>query len=347
MVWGSGAVHLSGDSRRGPMSWTFRLDWSELIFITWALLRHTRQPQLLDVGWLPPGWQWSSRRAHPVQLTSPVLSDRRRSARTQADGSARGLTSCTGSRSWEAARACREGGAASEDAEQEVTATDVQVNITADVRPARGRPGMGRPAIATPTWRPDDVGRRRRRPQEAPVAHTTPLALSTPAALVGIGIGLGVPTLVLAVRGRRGGRGPAIAGLITSTLAIVVPVAVTLVVFVVAPAGAAARPSEQDDVAARAEPLAVGTRTTVGDHTVAVTGVDQDADDVIAAADPLNEAPAGQYMLIDLNVTDDGAEEGDAWLDSAIDHLGTEARDDSDDSCGAVVPDATFEQPAL
>ncbi len=31
-------------------------DWAELIFITWAIARHPRHPQLVSGGLFPPGW---------------------------------------------------------------------------------------------------------------------------------------------------------------------------------------------------------------------------------------------------------------------------------------------------
>jgi hypothetical protein len=73
-------VHLCGTSERGPISWRLCSDWAELLFITWALTRHPRHPQLVDGQWLPPGWLAHAHTQHkPVQLTSLRLpaADRR------------------------------------------------------------------------------------------------------------------------------------------------------------------------------------------------------------------------------------------------------------------------------
>ncbi len=51
-----GAMQFSGESRNGPVSLMLQSDWAELIFITWAMARHPRHPQLVSGGWLPPGW---------------------------------------------------------------------------------------------------------------------------------------------------------------------------------------------------------------------------------------------------------------------------------------------------
>ncbi|MGH3526281.1 MAG: hypothetical protein ACRDQV_14160 [Pseudonocardiaceae bacterium] len=51
-----GAVQISGTSEYGPISWALCSDWAELLFITWALTRHPRHPQLIGGQWLPPGW---------------------------------------------------------------------------------------------------------------------------------------------------------------------------------------------------------------------------------------------------------------------------------------------------
>lgn len=64
-------VHLSGTSEYGPVSWLLSSEWAELLFITWALSRHPRHPQLVDAQWLPPGWLAHAHTQHkPVQLTS-------------------------------------------------------------------------------------------------------------------------------------------------------------------------------------------------------------------------------------------------------------------------------------
>ncbi|MBV9487206.1 MAG: hypothetical protein JO246_14245 [Frankiaceae bacterium] len=53
---GPGDVHIQGDSTTGPISWIIRGNWSELLFVLWALAHHSQHPQLISGGWLPPGW---------------------------------------------------------------------------------------------------------------------------------------------------------------------------------------------------------------------------------------------------------------------------------------------------
>jgi hypothetical protein len=65
---GPGAMHLSGDSDHGPVSWVLHSDWAELVFALWALVRCPQHPQLITGEWLPPGWVERARRhqaGHP------------------------------------------------------------------------------------------------------------------------------------------------------------------------------------------------------------------------------------------------------------------------------------------
>ncbi|PPK98165.1 hypothetical protein CLV92_102318 [Kineococcus xinjiangensis] len=69
-----GAVHLTGEGPAGPGSWILRSDWAELVFVTWALQRHPRHPQLRSGGWLPPGWlSWCATQPYPTRLASAAL----------------------------------------------------------------------------------------------------------------------------------------------------------------------------------------------------------------------------------------------------------------------------------
>jgi len=70
---GAGAVHIVGQSDRGPVSWVLRSDWAELLFVTWALEVHPRHPQLLTGEWLPPGWPAWAAAHHPTRLATPVI----------------------------------------------------------------------------------------------------------------------------------------------------------------------------------------------------------------------------------------------------------------------------------
>ncbi|WIX82014.1 hypothetical protein QRX50_15230 [Amycolatopsis carbonis] len=53
---GPGMVHITGESKSGPISWLVQSDWAELVFVTWAFAVHPRHPQLVTGQWLPPGW---------------------------------------------------------------------------------------------------------------------------------------------------------------------------------------------------------------------------------------------------------------------------------------------------
>lgn len=66
--------HLYGDSDNGPVSWILGSDWAELAFVTWALRKHPRHPQLLEGGWLPPDWlNWCVSQGHGTRLQTPAL----------------------------------------------------------------------------------------------------------------------------------------------------------------------------------------------------------------------------------------------------------------------------------
>jgi hypothetical protein len=41
------AVHVLGNSTRGPVAWILHSDWAELLLVAWTLARHPRHPQLL------------------------------------------------------------------------------------------------------------------------------------------------------------------------------------------------------------------------------------------------------------------------------------------------------------
>lgn len=71
---GPGSVHMSVESTRGPIAWIIDSDWSELVFVLWALAQHPAHPQLLSGGWLPPGWiRWAAAHNQPVPSTFPGL----------------------------------------------------------------------------------------------------------------------------------------------------------------------------------------------------------------------------------------------------------------------------------
>ncbi|MEJ5943679.1 DUF4190 domain-containing protein [Pseudokineococcus basanitobsidens] len=171
-----------------------------------------------------------------------------------------------------------------------------------------------------------------------------------------VGLALGVTALLLARRATHGGRGMAIAGTVLSTLAIIGAVIVNLVLGAAINAADDAitdaengysdiSPEEED--AAEEATLPLGEATEVGEYTVAVTAVNPDADDVIAAENEFNEAPTGQYVLVDVDVTYNGDEEGDPWIDLTAGYQGTDSRDYDESSCTAVTPAEASDQPTL
>jgi len=70
---GPAAVHFNGDGERGPISWILRSDWSELVFVLWALPEHPRHPQLRTGAWLPPGWLSWAATQYRTRLSTPEI----------------------------------------------------------------------------------------------------------------------------------------------------------------------------------------------------------------------------------------------------------------------------------
>lgn len=172
-----------------------------------------------------------------------------------------------------------------------------------------------------------------------------------------VGLVLGLVALVR----RADGKGLSIAGVALSAAAIVVAIVVNVA------AGAALTavdeavdqaatdaangyssvdPADAEQAAAAA--LALGTPARVGDYSVAVTAVTQDATQVVAEANPYNEAAQGRYVLVDLTATYDGqAPEATPWIDLTVGFQGTDARNYATTSCTAVLPNPAFDQPGL
>lgn len=166
-----------------------------------------------------------------------------------------------------------------------------------------------------------------------------------------VGLVLGLVSLVK----RRAGKGMAIAGIVLSVVAIVTAIIVNVAAAaVVSGVDQAVTDTENgysaadaDDQSAAAAALAPGTPATIGDYTVAVTSVQTNANQVIAEANPLNAPPTGQYVLVDLTVTNNGQEEAAPWVDVTTEFQGADARNYSTTSCTAVVPNMGIMQPNL
>lgn len=96
------------------------------------------------------------------------------------------------------------------------------------------------------------------------------------------------------------------------------------------------------------QPLAVGTTAAVGDeYRVAVTSVKLDANAEVLAANQFNDAPTGQYVLVQLSVTYVGAKEGNPWIDLSETFVGTDARQYDASDCGAVLDQGVMDVPTL
>ncbi|MCK0112465.1 DUF4352 domain-containing protein [Ornithinimicrobium sp. F0845] len=93
--------------------------------------------------------------------------------------------------------------------------------------------------------------------------------------------------------------------------------------------------------------LAIGGTAEVGDYTVAVTEVQLNANDALQATNSFNEAPEGQYVLVSLDVTYNGDEEADPWLDLFIELAGSDARVYDTSTCMAVTPNTVMDVPTL
>ena len=96
-----------------------------------------------------------------------------------------------------------------------------------------------------------------------------------------------------------------------------------------------------------ADALDLGTSADVGEYAVSVTDVQLDANDVLKSANMFNDDPDGQYVLVSLDVTYNGDEEGDPWLDLSVELAGSDARIYSSSSCMAVEPNSAMDLPTL
>lgn len=116
-----------------------------------------------------------------------------------------------------------------------------------------------------------------------------------------------------------------------------------------APEGASSEAEDDAAPAAAKDPdaLAVGASTELGEYTVAVTEVVLDANDALKAANSFNDDPSGRCVLVSLDVTYTGDEEGDPWLDLSVELAGSDSRIYDTSSCSAVAPNSPFELPTL
>jgi hypothetical protein len=189
-----------------------------------------------------------------------------------------------------------------------------------------------------------------------------PIVNNFAALLAVIGLALGVPALISARRGKRTGSALAVASVILSVLALVGVLATQAFYSSViddvtndvnnssSDPTADAQSSgsaEADASAAEAAVLPLGQAGQLTEYTVTVDSVTSNGNDIVAKENQFNDPPAGQYVLVGLTVTYNGAEEGDPWLDLSTEFIGTDARKYDTSSCSAVVPNEASDLPTL
>ncbi len=196
-----------------------------------------------------------------------------------------------------------------------------------------------------------------------------PIVNNLAAVLAVVGLALGIPALVRARRGTHGGKGLAIAGLVTSLVAIAVVILTQAFYASVideversldeglsstAPAGDALldEPSQlvepaPEGAAETADVVPLGVPAQVGDYLVTVDAVELDADESVLAADDYNEPATGQYVLTQLTVTYTGTAEGMPGFDLTTVFHGSDARQYSDAECTAFLVDDAMDVPTL
>ena len=190
-----------------------------------------------------------------------------------------------------------------------------------------------------------------------------PIINNLAAVLAVVGLGLGIPALLRARKGTHEGRGMAIAGLVTSVVAIVVVLATQAFYSEVIDEVereldrdvSSSAPSElvdedePSDVPAEesGDVVPLGTPAQVGDYEVTVDSLQLDADEIVAGANQFNDPPTGQYVLATLTVTYNGTEEGVPGMDLTAIFHGSDSRQYSDSECSAVTPDDSMQAPTL
>lgn len=102
-----------------------------------------------------------------------------------------------------------------------------------------------------------------------------------------------------------------------------------------------------EEEVAEAVHVSLGESAVVGDYTVTVTAVNPNANDVIAAESEFNEAPAHQYMLVDLTVVYEGDVQGNPWIDLPVSFVGNDGATYDATSCFADLPVDGWDVDAL
>lgn len=168
---------------------------------------------------------------------------------------------------------------------------------------------------------------------------------------------LGIISLVIAAK-RNGSKGMGVASSIIAVVAIVL-VFVTQAAYVAAidevveaieegvDGQSEASESEIAQASDESMVLNMGDSIDIGEYAVSVTSVNLEAAAEIEAANPFNESANGQYVLVELEVTYNGNEEGDPWIDLVIELMGSDARIYSSSTTDAIVENSAFDLPTL
>lgn len=73
-VVGYNCVVMQARSQKGLVTWRLLSEWSELVFVLWAMKHHPAHPQLADGTWLPQNWlEWATAQGYRPHLNRPEL----------------------------------------------------------------------------------------------------------------------------------------------------------------------------------------------------------------------------------------------------------------------------------
>ncbi|MHA7306060.1 hypothetical protein ACX80E_12570 [Arthrobacter sp. TMN-49] len=172
-----------------------------------------------------------------------------------------------------------------------------------------------------------------------------------------LALGFAIPALVISVKKRSTVRGMSIAATVIAVVSLV-GVFATQALYSSMIEGIGKSIEEgsdgvvdvapKDQKKADAGALALGATGKVGaDYEVTVKGVNLNAGAVIAAVGEYNEPAKDQYVLVDIAVKYIGAEEGDPWIDLGLKLVGSDARQYSAATCGAMVEKPGTSVPTL
>lgn len=104
-----------------------------------------------------------------------------------------------------------------------------------------------------------------------------------------------------------------------------------------------------DSPGTRAKPLPLGAPAPVGDYTVVVTDVTDDATDLIAAANQFNSPPddGHVFMLVTLDVLYHGTSTGTPGMDLSVGYVGSDNRVYDDTNCSEAFDGDMLSEPEL